>query len=63
MLEWTNGTALLLVFEVLQDEAERADFVAAYGKALLQAYPRQPFGTVFPFRRIFAVAQKKEGRD
>jgi trans-aconitate 2-methyltransferase len=59
VLEWTTGTALLPVFEVLTDEAERADFVAAYGKALLQAYPRHPFGTVFPFRRIFAVAHKK----
>ncbi|MBE3075530.1 MAG: methyltransferase domain-containing protein, partial [Actinobacteria bacterium] len=58
VLEWTKGTALLPVFEVLKDEGERADFVAAYGDALLQAYPRQPFGTVFAFRRIFAVAQK-----
>jgi trans-aconitate methyltransferase len=33
--------------------------VAAYAEALLQAYPRQPFGTVFAFRRIFAVAHKK----
>src|SRR5450759_2085383 len=63
VLEWTKGTALLPVLGVLKDEGERADFVAAYGKALLQAYPRHPFGTVFPFRRIFAVAQKKEGRD
>jgi trans-aconitate 2-methyltransferase len=59
VLEWTRGTALLPVLEVLRDERERADFVAAYGKALLQAYPRQPFGTVFAFRRIFAVAHKK----
>jgi trans-aconitate 2-methyltransferase len=58
VLEWTTGTALLPVFEVLKDAGERADFVASYGKALLQAYPRQPFGTVFPFRRIFAVAHK-----
>ena len=58
VLEWTAGTALLPVFEVLKDEGERADFVASYGRALLQAYPRQPFGTVFPFRRIFAVAHK-----
>jgi trans-aconitate 2-methyltransferase len=61
VLEWTKGTAMLPVFEVLTDEDERADFVAAYGSALLQAYPRQPFGTVFAFRRIFAVAHKLEG--
>jgi len=59
VLEWTKGTALLPVFEVLKDEAERADFVAAYGAALLRAYPRAPFGTVFALRRIFAVAHKK----
>lgn len=63
VLEWTKGTALLPVFEVLKDEDERADFVAAYGKALAQAYPRHPFGTVFALRRIFAVAQKKNDGD
>jgi trans-aconitate 2-methyltransferase len=62
VLEWTKGTALLPVFDVLKDEGERADFVAAYGDALLQAYPRQSFGTVLAFRRIFAVAHKKDGR-
>ena len=61
VLEWTKGTALLPVFEVLRDEAERADFVAAYGKALLAAYPRHPFGTVFALRRIFAVAHRRNG--
>jgi len=59
VLEWSKGTALLPVFEVLSDEDERADFVAAYGETLLRAYPRQAFGTVFAFRRIFAVAHKK----
>ncbi len=58
VLEWTKGTALLPVLDVLTGEGERADFVAAYGKALLLAYPREPFGTVFAFRRIFAVAHK-----
>jgi trans-aconitate 2-methyltransferase len=62
VLEWTKGTALLPVFDVLKDEGERAEFVAAYGDALLQAYPRQSFGTVLAFRRIFAVAHKKDGR-
>jgi trans-aconitate 2-methyltransferase len=59
VLEWTKGTALLPVFEVLKDQRERADFVAAYGAALLKAYPRQSFGTVFALRRIFAVAHRK----
>lgn len=59
VLEWTKGTALLPVFDVLKSEGERADFLAAYGDALLRAYPRQSFGTIFAFRRIFAVAHKK----
>ena len=59
VLEWTKGTALLPVFEVLESEGERAEFLAAYGQALLGAYPREPFGTIFAFRRIFAVAHKR----
>jgi trans-aconitate 2-methyltransferase len=60
VLEWTKGTALLPVFDVLKGEHERADFLAAYGDALLRAYPREPFGTLFAFRRIFAVAHRRE---
>ena len=60
VLEWTRGTAMLPVLEVLTDEVELAEFVAAYGNALSLAYPRQVFGTVFAFRRIFAVAHKQE---
>jgi len=60
VLEWTKGTALLPVFDVLKGEHERADFLAAYGDALLRAYPRKPLGTLFAFRRIFAVAHKSE---
>jgi len=58
VLEWTKGTALRPVLDVLTDEQERADFLAAYGDALLDAYPRKEFGTLFPFRRVFAVAHK-----
>lgn len=58
VLEWTKGTTLVPLFDVLQGEAERAEFCAVYGNALLQAYPRQSFGTLFAFRRIFAVAHK-----
>ena len=60
VLEWTKGTAMLPVLEVLTDDVERAEFVAAYAHALSRAYPRQAFGTVFAFRRIFAVAHKRE---
>jgi trans-aconitate 2-methyltransferase len=26
--------------------------------ALRDAYPRQPYGTILPFRRVFVVAQR-----
>jgi trans-aconitate 2-methyltransferase len=58
VLEWTKGTALRPVLQVLTDEHDRAQFLAAYAQRLEQAYPRQAFGTIFPFRRIFAVAQR-----
>ena len=57
VLEWTRGTALRPVLAAL-DEGEQAAFLAEYGAALRAAYPREPHGTVLPFRRIFAVAQR-----
>ncbi|MDQ6873669.1 MAG: trans-aconitate 2-methyltransferase [Actinomycetota bacterium] len=57
VLEWTKGTALRPVFAALND-AEREAFLAEYGAALRAAYPRERFGTLFPFRRIFVVAQR-----
>jgi trans-aconitate 2-methyltransferase len=39
------------------DEPEQAQFTADYGARLRAAYPQQDFGTVLPYRRIFAVAQ------
>ena len=57
VLEWTSGTALRPVLGSLTPD-EQAEFRAQYAAALREAYPRQSFGTVFPFRRIFAVARK-----
>jgi trans-aconitate 2-methyltransferase len=59
VLEWTKGTALLPVLDVLKGDSERADFMATYGSRLSRAYPRQPYGTVLAFRRVFAVAHKR----
>ncbi|MEV4614393.1 methyltransferase domain-containing protein [Kitasatospora sp. NPDC049258] len=56
VLEWTKGTALRPVLELLADPVERAAFLAEYAALLREAYPAGPHGTVFPFRRIFAVA-------
>jgi trans-aconitate 2-methyltransferase len=56
VLRWVSGTALRPVLSEL-DEAEQAEFLEEYGARLRASYPRQVFGTVLPYRRIFAVAQ------
>ncbi len=57
VLEWVRGTALRPVLSAL-DDADQAEFLAEYGARLRRAYPRRPYGTVLPFRRIFAVAHR-----
>jgi len=39
--------------------ADAAEFEAEYSELLREAYPATSHGTVFPFRRIFAVARKR----
>ncbi|WP_371479838.1 methyltransferase domain-containing protein [Kitasatospora sp. NBC_00315] len=56
VLEWVKGTALRPVLGRLAAPEDRAAFLAEYGALLREAYPAGPHGTVFPFRRIFAVA-------
>jgi trans-aconitate 2-methyltransferase len=56
VLEWVSGTGLRPILGALDDD-EREEFLAAYGPALRAAYPARPYGTVLPFRRIFAVAR------
>ncbi|RKT16215.1 trans-aconitate 2-methyltransferase [Streptomyces sp. 1114.5] len=59
VLEWVKGSALRPVLGLLADPAERAAFLAEYGRLLREAYPAGPYGTVFPFRRIFAVGIRR----
>jgi len=59
VLAWMRGTALRPVYGRLSAE-EAAEFDAELGAMLRAAYPCQPYGTVLPFRRIFAVAQAAE---
>ncbi|MGW7051816.1 trans-aconitate 2-methyltransferase [Streptomyces sp. NPDC054887] len=60
VLDWMKGTALRPVLTALADDPEAgAAFVAQYAEALRAAYPAGPHGTVFPFRRVFAVARKR----
>ena len=63
VLDWMRGTGLRPVLSALPDDDERAAFEAEYGELFRQAYPRQPFGTVLPYRRIFLVGrQASQGR-
>jgi trans-aconitate 2-methyltransferase len=57
VLEWYKGSGLRPVLAAL-DEQNAADFLSEYGDRLRMAYPPQPFGTVLPFRRVFAVAHR-----
>jgi len=57
--EWTKGTWLTRYLDVLRGD-ERTAFEAAYGERVAKAYPRDSAGqTLFPFRRLFMVAQRK----
>lgn len=61
VLDWTRGTALRPVLTALEGDAPaREAFLTAYRDALRGAYPPGPHGTVFPFRRIFAVVSMPE---
>lgn len=57
VLSWISGTGARPVLQALPDDL-REQFVAEYGAALRVAYPARPFGTVLPFRRVFAVATR-----
>jgi len=59
VLEWVRGTGLRPVLAALSAPDAR-DFEAEYSARLAAAYPAGPHGTVFPFRRTFAVARKRE---
>lgn len=58
VLEWVRGAGLRPVLAALAPE-EAAEFEAEYSALLRDAYPATAHGTVFPFRRIFAVARKR----
>jgi len=61
VLEWVRGTGLRPVLAALS-ASEAAEFSAEYAGLLREAYPSQPFGTVFPFLRTFVVAHKPVSR-
>lgn len=57
VLEWTKGTTLRPVLSALDAEQAGA-FLREYGERLAEVYHPQPFGTIFPFRRVFAVVRR-----
>ena len=59
VLEWVRGTGLRPVLDALADDPPlRTAFVDEYAARLREAYPRQPFGTLMAFRRVFVVARR-----
>jgi trans-aconitate 2-methyltransferase len=57
VLDWVSGTGLRPVLTALASDPRARDaFVAEYAARLREAYPRAPYGTVLPFRRLFCVA-------
>jgi trans-aconitate 2-methyltransferase len=59
VLEWTKGSTLRPVLASL-DEEQAAAFLGEYGERLREAYRPRPFGTIFPFRRVFAVVHRAD---
>ena len=58
VVEWTKGTGLRPFLDAL-DDAGRKGFLAAYTERIAAAYPPEADGrTLFPFRRIFIVAER-----
>jgi trans-aconitate 2-methyltransferase len=58
VLEWVRGAALRPVLDALAGDEAR-EFEAEYARMLREAYPATPYGTVYSFRRIFAVGHKE----
>jgi trans-aconitate 2-methyltransferase len=55
VLDWYKGTGLRPVLAALRPE-QAAEFLDEYRARMSDAYPAAPYGTVFPFRRVFVVA-------
>ena len=56
--EWVKGTWLRPLLDAL-DGREREEFEAAYARLVARAYPPRPDGrTLFPFRRLFMIAER-----
>ncbi len=57
VLEWVKGTALRPVLSALGAESAQ-EFCSELSHLLAAAYGSHPWGTPFPFKRVFAVAHR-----
>lgn len=55
VVEWYKGSGLRPVIAALPPE-EAGEFLDGFRARMAQAYPAAPYGTLFPFRRVFVVA-------
>lgn len=58
VLEWVRGTGARPTLATVPTD-RRAAFEDEYSALLRDAYPRNEFGTILPFRRIFAVGRRR----
>ena len=59
VLAWVSGTGLRPVMDALEPEPTlRQAFLDTYAERLRAAYPRRPWGTLLPFRRLFCIARR-----
>jgi trans-aconitate 2-methyltransferase len=58
VVDWYRGTGMRPVLAALSHD-QAADFLAHYRARMREAYPAAGYGTVFPFRRVFAVAVRR----
>lgn len=56
--DWISGTGARPFVQALDDDL-RDEFVTTLKERLRAAYPAQPWGTVLPYRRTFAVATRR----
>jgi trans-aconitate 2-methyltransferase len=58
VLDWYRGTGLRPVIAALPPE-QTSEFLADYRARMSEAYPAAPYGTLFPFRRVFVAAVRR----